>query len=257
MTFPQTLGFIGVGDLAEYTITGLRRGGYQGRILLSPRNRNMSAKLVSDSQCEVMESNQDVADHCEYIVLSTRPDACIEALTGLNLSENHQLISVVAGVPISLLREVIGEKINIVRAMPVTCAKAMASPTLVYPSSPAVNQLFNLCGNAIVADDEEAFNQGSVVACVYSWYFELFDQLIDACSSQALSKQLSSELVLGMAKGAASLAILDKDNNPGQIAEAIATEGTFSKLGLDILKQEAAFEPWLKACRELKSRLAD
>ena len=46
---------------------------------------------------------------------------------------------------------------------------------------------------------------------------------------------------LGCSLGAASLAIQDKHNDPGEIAEAIATEGTFSKLGLDILKQEAAF----------------
>ncbi|MCP4432388.1 MAG: NAD(P)-binding domain-containing protein [Gammaproteobacteria bacterium] len=255
MTTPQTLGFIGVGDLAEYTITGLRRGGYQGRILLSPRNRTMSAKLASDWQCEVMQSNQDVVNNCDYFFLSTRPADCLDALRVLEISSDKHIISVVAGITISQLHEVIGDQINIVRTMPVTCAKAMASPTLVYPSSPAVNQLFDYCGNAIVADDEEAFNQGSVVACVYSWYFALFNELIDACSNQSLSKQMSSELVLGMARGAASLAIQDKGNSPGEIAEAIATEGTFSKLGLDILKQEAAFEPWLKACNELKSRL--
>lgn len=255
MAVPKTLGFIGVGDLAEYTITGLRRGGYKGNILLSPRNAAMSANLASDWQCKVMKSNQDVIDNCEYFFLSTRPADCLGALDELNLSSDHQIISVVAGVTIAQIREIVGELVNIIRAMPVTCARALASPTLVYPSNPAVNQLFDICGNAIVADNEEGFNQGSIVACVYTWYFELFNELINACSSSSLSRKMSSELVLGMAKGAASLAIQDKYNDPGEIAEAIATEGTFSKLGLDILKQEAAFKPWVMACNELKSRL--
>lgn len=255
MAAMETLGFIGVGDLAEYTITGLRRGGFEGEILLSPRNAAMSAQLAADWQCTVMPDNQEVIDNCEYFCLSVRPADCLQALGDLNISPDHQMISVVAGVTISQLREVVGDQIKIVRAMPVTCAKALASPTLVYPSHPAVNQLFDFCGNAIVADNEDAFNQGSIIACVYTWYFELFNELINACSSSSLSKEMSSELVLGMARGAASLAIQDKNNDPRQIAEAIATEGTFSKLGLDILKQEAAFEPWVKACNELKSRL--
>ncbi len=177
MTEIRTLGFVGVGDLAEYTITGLRRGGFQGRILLSPRNRDMSQKLAVAWQCEVKDSNQAVLDDCQHVVLSTRPADCLDALAELQFSEQHLLISVVAGIDISQLHEVAGD-IDIVRAMPVNCAKAGASPTLVYPQHAAVNALFDYCGNSITADDEAAFAQGSILACVYTWYFELFQELI-------------------------------------------------------------------------------
>lgn len=252
----ETLGFIGVGDLAEYTITGLRRGGFNGRILLSPRNQAMSQKLAAEWQCEVMESNQAVVDNCKHFILSTRPENCLDALACLELTSDHLLISVVAGVTIEALREVAGSDIEIVRAMPVNCARATASPTLVYPSSSVVNQLFDFCGNAVVAEDESAFNEGSVLACVYTWYFALFGELIKACTSEALSKEKATELVLGMASGAARLSLQEKQPDPSEIAEIIATEGTFSKLGLDILKQDKAFEPWRKACEELQSRLS-
>lgn len=251
----DVVGFIGVGDLAEYTITGLRRGGYRGRILLSPRNRIMSEKLAEDRQCEVMRNNQQVIDNCDYFFLSTRPAQCLEVLAGLTLRDNHQLISVVAGITIDQLRETAGERINIVRAMPVNCARATASPTLVYPSDTAVEQLFDYCGKSIVADNEEAFNHGSIIACVYTWYFALFEELISACSSDKLSRHSASELILGMAEGAARIAIEDRERTPGEIASYIATEGTYSKIGLDLLKQESAFEPWIKACEELKLRM--
>mgnify|MGYP000235822828 FL=1 len=57
-----------------------------------------------------------------------------------------------------------------------------------------------------------------------------------------------------MAKGAASLA-LQKTETSGEIAEAIATDGTFSKLGLDVLKEQNAFAPWDDACGLLIKRL--
>ena len=41
-----------------------------------------------------------------------------------------------------------------------------------------------------------------------------------------------------------------------EIASGIATEGTFSKLGLDLLEQHAAFEPWREACKLLQKQLA-
>ncbi len=251
----ETLGFIGVGALAEYTIIGLRRGGYSGQILLSPRNRDMSRKLALDWQCDIMESNQAVVDNCRLFILSTRPENCLEALAELTLTSDHQLISVVAGVTIDQLREVTANEVNIVRAMPVNCARVTASPTLVYPSHPVVNQLFDYCGNSVVADSENAFNQGSVLACVYTWYFALFGELVETCTSDTLSSKMATELVLGMAAGAARLSLQEKDLRPNEIAEAIATEGTFSKLGLDKLKRDAAFDPWRKACELLQMRL--
>ncbi len=248
------IGFIGVGDLAEYTIIGLRRGGFKGRILLSPRNRDMSAKLALEWQCKVMESNQAVIDSCQCFVLSTRPAHCLQALAELKLTPAHLLISVVAGVTIDSLREVCSNGIDIVRAMPVNCARAIASPTLVYPNNAFVNELFDYCGKAILTDDEDAFNQGNILACVYTWYFALFGELIKACTSESLSKEMASELVLGMAKGAAELSLQEKQHSPDEIAELIATDGTFSKLGLDLLKDQAAFKPWQQACQLLNEK---
>ncbi len=250
----RTVGFIGVGDLAEYTITGLRRGGYSGQILLSPRNQKMSEKLAQDWQCEVMESNQAVADNADQLILATRPAHCFEALAGLDLRSGQLIVSVVAGISIQSLQEVAGVDCSIVRAMPVNCARACASPTLVFPEHNAVSSLFDYCGDSIIADDESSFDQGSIIACVYTWYFELFQQLINTTSGNSLSPAMASKLVLGMAKGAASLA-LEEQISPGEIAEIIATDGTFSKLGLDILQQAKAFEPWQQACDELSEKM--
>lgn len=93
------------------------------------------------------------------------------------------------------------------------------------------------------------------MACVYTWYFSLFEQLIQSTTSDALPADKAKALVLDMAKGAASLA-LQKSETSGQIAEAIATEGTFSKLELDVLKEQGAFAPWDEACELLMARLS-
>ena len=252
----QSIGFIGVGELALYTIRGIRRGGYQGKILLSPRNREKAGQLAQNHACQVQPDNQSVVSGSDYIFIATRPADCLETLSSLQFNRGQVLVSVVAGVEIESLRAVVGADIDIIRAMPVSSAEVGASPTLIYPANAFVETLFDYCGQSIAIDNEAIFEQGTVLACVYSWFFALFEELIEATRGPSLPPEIAAQLVMGMAKGAAELALEKPDQSPGQIATRIATEGTFSKMGLDLLKQEQAFAPWQQACELLQRQLA-
>ena len=251
-----SIGFIGVGELALYTIKGVRRGGYQGPVLLSPRNREKAKYLVETHNCQLQQDNQSVVANSDHIVIATRPADCLETLASLEFKPNQVLISVVAGIEVAQLRTVLPAQLEIVRAMPVSSAEVGASPTLIYPDNVFVRQFFDYCGNSIVVDNEEYFTQGSVLACVYCWFFSLFEELIQSTRGPALPAGISAELVMGMAKGAAELALANKKITQGEIASSIATEGTFSRLGLDLLEENAAFKPWREACELLQQQLA-
>lgn len=253
----KTFGFIGVGELALYTIRGVRHGGYDAPILLSPRNREKAALLAQQFNCEVQEDNQAVVERCDCVVIATRPADCLQTLAQLDFRPGQLLISVVAGVEISSLREALPADLEIVRAMPVSSAEVGASPTLVFPENPVVQEFFDYCGNALPVDDEAYFTEGSVLACVYCWFFSLFEALIQGTEGPELPRELSSQLVIGMARGAAELALARADSPPAAIAESIATEGTFSKLGLDLLKDKDAFAPWQQACELLQDKLRE
>jgi pyrroline-5-carboxylate reductase len=252
----KTIGFIGVGALAVYTIKGVRRGGYRDPILLSPRNKEKAEHLVEHHHCEIQANNQSVVNNCDYIVIATRPAHCLETLTSLEFSKDQVLISVVAGIEVEQLRTVLPAQLEIVRAMPVSSAEAGASPTLIYPDNAFVRAFFDHCGNTIAVDNEAYFTQGSILACVYCWFFSLYQELIQSTQGPELPPGLSAELVMGMARGAAELALANKETSPGEIVKGIATEGTFSRLGLDLLEQKAAFTPWREACELLQKRLA-
>lgn len=253
----KTIGIIGVGELALYTVRGLRRGAYPGRILLSPRNHDKALLLQQEHGCEIASDNQAVVSGSDYIIIATRPAHCLETLSAIEFNRGQVLISVVAGIEIDQLQTVLPAGLEIVRAMPVSSAEASASPTLIFPEHNFVREMFNYCGNAIVVDDETVFTQGNILACVYSWFFALYQELIEATEGPCLPPDLSAELVLGMARGAAELALHKRDQSPGEIAESIATEGTFSKLGLDLLKDRRAFEPWRAACKLLEQKLTE
>ena len=68
-----TLGVIGTGHLATYFVTALRRGGFDGRILLSPRNADRAAALQRNAGCEVGTSIRQVVAGADVVLLSVRP----------------------------------------------------------------------------------------------------------------------------------------------------------------------------------------
>jgi len=40
-----------------------------------------------------------------------------------------------------------------------------------------------------------------------------------------------------------------------EISDSIATEGTYTKLGLDMLESQGAFDLWVDACAEVEKAL--
>ncbi len=248
------IGFIGVGALAEYTVRGLRRGGWTGQILLSPRNREVAGRLAADCDARVLVENAAVAAAADIVVLATRPANALAALGDLALAPEQTLLSVVAGLSVAELAAHAGAVGKIVRAMPVTSAEVCASPTMVYPADPMVMRLFDHCGQAVPAAREEDFTAGTALACVYGWFFELFGQLVAAAEAAGLDPASARAMTLGMAEGAARLASEDRRPLP-EIAAAIATPGTFTRLGLDVLAARDAYAPWAEAFNTLLDKL--
>lgn len=245
-----SIGFLGVGHLAEYTLRGLRRGGFDSEVLLSPRNAERASVLARECSGRVMESNQAVVDGCEIVVLSVRPAHAKEVLRGVTFAEKQRLMSVCPGLPVAELAP-LAAPAKVVRAMPVTSAEAASSPTLIYPPDAQVENLFGYTGTAIPVDREEIYETAAANACAYGWYFPLFDRLIAETVAAGVPEAVARPLVLGMAKGAADVAILKPEESLEETTWSIATEGTFTRLGLDYLNSEDAFAPFSEALRKV------
>ena len=77
MSAQPTIGFIGVGEIAEAIIEGLAAGEDPPRVVASPRGRERSASLADrfPSLVTVAASNQDVVDAADTVVLAVLPSS--------------------------------------------------------------------------------------------------------------------------------------------------------------------------------------
>jgi pyrroline-5-carboxylate reductase len=90
------IGILGVGELTEKVVIGLRRSGFGGRVLLSPRNHQRAQQLAEQWDCEVMADNQQVVDGADLLVLGVRPEVVDQLSDEVQLRPEQTLVSLVA-----------------------------------------------------------------------------------------------------------------------------------------------------------------
>src|SRR5699024_1116748 len=126
----STIGFIGVGEIASAMVEGLHSAtesaasgdGYS--FFLSPRSTERSAHLAKTIEAaEVCDSNQDVVDRSELIVLAVLPQQAAAVLDELDIPADRTLISAVAGLATDQLAEHLPHSPTIVRIIPLPAVR--------------------------------------------------------------------------------------------------------------------------------------
>src|SRR5699024_6815097 len=165
----STIGFIGVGEIASAMVEGLHSAtsaasgdGYS--FFLSPRSSERSAHLAKTIEAaEVCDSNQDVVDRSELIVLAVLPQQAAAVLDELDIPADRTLISAVAGLATDQLAEHLPHSPTIVRIIPLPAVRERKGVTAMYPANQAVEELLGHLGGSVTAADETLFSTLSAV----------------------------------------------------------------------------------------------
>jgi len=245
------IGFIGSGHLASYTIAGLRRAGDERGIVLSPRNAEKAAQLAIDYNCQVASSNQALVDVCDIVILAVRPPDAMAVLSELRFRPQQTLVSVVAGIEESQLRDTISADVSICRSLIVSSAAYNQGAISLYPNHHQVADLLAPLGEVVILDTEKEFDLSLAVMCANGWMYTLVAALEQPMIAAGMPAEPARRLLVQSIIG--TMAHISEESNMdlAQVTQGIATTGTFTKLGLDILQQQGAFGPWQEAVQTL------
>ncbi|MDP5290913.1 NAD(P)-binding domain-containing protein [Oceanimonas sp. CHS3-5] len=245
---PPTLGILGVGHLATYTVTGLRNGGDQRRIILSPRNAQAASRLAEQCGCEIADSNQQVVEGSDMILLAVRPQSLSELVQGLTFKPGQVVISAMAGVSLQQLRHYPAlQGATLVRALPPASVEVGAGPVPLFPANAAAETLFGTMGKVIVLESEALFDVALAHGCLHGWSYFLVQQLIDWSMDQGMSKEAARQMVVHSIGSAMALAESRPELDYGDIGNAIATPGTFTLKGIEQIRATNGLQAWCDA----------
>lgn len=153
----KRIGVIGVGEIGRAIVTGLCAED-PPEVFLSPRGARTSAELAERyPSVRVCADNQEVADRSDIVIIAVRRQDRQEALSGLRV-DGKIVVNLMAGVADDDLRRTLATDAPLVRAIPLPTVRERRSVTVVHPSHPVVDALFDRLGGALPVADEAAFN---------------------------------------------------------------------------------------------------
>jgi pyrroline-5-carboxylate reductase len=250
-----SLGVIGTGQFASYLIAALRRGGYDGKVVLSPRNAGIASTLARNHDCVIAASAQEVLAGADVVLLSVRPEHAEVALANLRWERRHTVLSAMAGIRLDDLRALLPEVEGVHLIMPGSYIETAPGPIPLYPPAPGLLPLLSCAGNVVALPSEAAFNAAIISVCASTWIYDLAHALAAELERHGLEPDAARALTLGNMAGPANFASSVPETSLLEISARIATERTFTKTGLDHLKSRQFDAPWREAITQLAEML--
>ncbi|MEM5344630.1 NAD(P)-binding domain-containing protein [Paraburkholderia azotifigens] len=249
------LGVLGVGDLTDKMIRGLsRKGSGAIQFLLSPRNEVKAAALAKDPGCTVMSSNQDVVDGADVVLVGVRPAHLAELAQHVSLKPFQPLVSVVAGVSTKDLSRLFGDR-DYSRVMLSCAAEINRSTVAVYPANSKAAQLFAPLGNVVNLETEREFELGMIAACMNGWFYFLVHELQQWLTEKGMPLESARALVFSSVEDCVAYARYKSSTPIDVLGQSIATPGTYTAGGRDVLIEHDGYAAWRAACDHVFNQL--
>ena len=213
----KRLAFIGGGTMAEAMMRGLFEKHLvpPSHVQASGPRRERRADLVKRFGVKALASNAEAAAGAHVVVIAVKPQVLTTVLRELRgkLQQDQLVISIVAGAPLSVLRDGL-DHAAIVRAMPNTPAQIgmgvtawTATAEVDREQRDRAKEILGALGEELEVDEEGFVDMATALSGTGPTYvFLLMEALVDAGVHLGFSRRVAEELVLRTVEGSAAFA---------------------------------------------------
>jgi pyrroline-5-carboxylate reductase len=242
----KKIAIIGGGNLGTAIAEGLLKSKFSkpADIIITKRVP-ATLKDLKSKGLAVSDNNNDAIRNSELIIVCVKPFQVKEVLEGMknDLSRKHIIVSVVTGVLIKDIEEVIEKDLPVFRAMPNTAIAIQESMTcLSYNQTGAthikyVNDLFSTLGR-VVKIDEKLMDAATVLgACGTAYAMRYIRANIQGGIEIGFDALTASLISAQTVKGAAEL-LLQKGTHPEQEIDKVTTPKGCTIAGLNEMEHQ-------------------
>jgi pyrroline-5-carboxylate reductase len=235
------IAIIGGGNLGTAIAEGLivSRFSKPSEITITKRNTSTLAPFKKQG-VTITDNNNEAVKNASIVILAVKPFQVKEVveLIRKDLSSSHILVSVVTGVLITEIEEVIKKKIPVFRAMPNTAIAIRQSMTCLSSSNASaeqvklVNDLFCTLGK-VVTIEEKLMDAATVLgACGTAYAMRYIRANIQGGIEIGFDAPTASLIAAQTVKGAAEL-LLEKGSHPEYEIDKVTTPKGCTIAGLN------------------------
>ncbi len=241
------LGIVGTGKLAAFLVEGLRHGGDDRDIVLSPRNADRARALAGRFGCRIAADNQGVVDAADAVIVATPPSQALAAIRDLRFPAGMLVVCCAIDVTLDELRAA-APGVRMVRAMPTAASAVGLGSTPICPPEGEAHALFARVGDVHPCATEAVFRAATALTVYHLWAFALMEQVAQAGEAAGLPRDLAVRMVAGLTRTAGAYAAMADPGVTMRVPlDENGTEGTLTAQGLAVLDARDAFTPWADA----------
>lgn len=245
-----TILFVGCGNMGAAIMAGAMRALPQARLVgLDPDLERARGLLPASVSIELHADIAGLKDlNPDMVILGVKPQIFGQLDTRLmDMMARTPTVSIMAGVPLSRLVEVIGQQ-RIVRVMPnlpsvlgegmsLGCVNSDQVPPEVLHM---VELLFAAIGRFEWAPDEELFERANpIFSCGPGFVFAFAEQMVRAAVASGLPEHLADALVRQTFLGSARM-LAEDARTPAEMKRAVTSPNGTTQAGLTALEADAA-----------------
>ena len=236
----KRIAIIGGGNLGSAIAEGLLKSKFNKPAEIIVTKRHIaSLQLLKKKGIEVTDDNNAAVRKSDVVILAVKPFQVADILIGIrNELEGKIFISVVTGVLISEMQEIIQHQIPLFRAMPNTAIAIQQSMTCICSSNAStedisyVNNLFKKLGE-VVAIDEKLMDAATVLgACGIAYALRYIRANIQGGIEIGFDAATASIIAAQTVKGSAEL-LIQTGKHPEQEIDKVTTPKGCTIAGLN------------------------
>jgi pyrroline-5-carboxylate reductase len=244
----MVIGFCGSGSMAAAMARGLAADA--DGMLFTDSGSGRAADLAAEVGGEALDSNAELAERAELVVLAVKPARLDEAAA--ELAGASTVLSLLGATPLERLEDAFPGA-DVIRAMPNVAVEVQRGVICVAGhESPEVRTMLELLGHVVELPDEAFDAATAVMGCAPAYLALAVEAIADAGADAGLDEQLARELVVETTAGTAELL---RERHPADVREAVASPGGSTEAGLEALDAEGAREAFEAAVRASLERM--
>lgn len=227
------IGFIGTGNMGSSIIKGILSSKFEKseNINIFDLDKEKVNNLVKEYGVNAVNSEKELAENCNIIILSVKPHIIPIVLKNLsgNVKKDTIILTIAAGISISVIENALGEDKKVVRTMPNTPAQVLSGMTAVTFNKNIENsekeiifKLLNSFGKSVEIEEKLMHAYTGISGSLPAYVYMFMEALADGGVLCGIPRDKAYEIVAQTVAGSAKM-LLETGKHPGQLKDEVCS----------------------------------
>ena len=251
------LGFIGTGKITSSVVTGICKSKISfKKIILSPRNKNISKKLKKQfRKVSIAKNNQEIVNSCNWIFLAVTPSVGQKIIKNLKFKSSQTIVSFISTMTLPQLKKAVKVKTSIVRAIPLPPISLKKGPVPLFPPNKKVKNFFDKIGTTVEINNEKLSKNFWSTSGMMAPFYELLSTISNWLVKRGVKRDKAQKYVTSLFVALSEDAVFNSNKDLKYLVKESQTPKGLNEQGVKELRKAGLYRSTEKTLNSILKRL--